>query len=62
MIVFDATTFVSATFRRDSVPARAVRYGLRTDQVAVSEAVLAEVLEVLDRPRLARFVDPDAPS
>jgi uncharacterized protein len=57
VIVFDATTLVSATFRRDSVPARAVRHGLQTDQVALSEAVLAEVLDVLDRPRLARFVD-----
>ena len=36
-----------------------MRHGLRTDQVAVSEAVLAEVLEVLGRPRLARFVDPE---
>lgn len=59
MIVFDATTLVSATFRRDGVPAQAVRHALRSDQVAVSEAVLAELLEVLERPRLARFVDPE---
>ena len=60
MIVFDATTLVSATFRRDGVPARAVRHALRSDRVAVSEAVLAELLDVLDRPRLARFVSGDA--
>ncbi|MDO9713834.1 putative toxin-antitoxin system toxin component, PIN family [Paracraurococcus lichenis] len=59
MIVFDATTLVSATFRRDGVPARAVRHALRSDRVAVSEAVLAELLDVLDRPRLARFIDPE---
>ena len=59
MIVFDATTLVSATFRRDGVPAQAVRHALRSDRVAVSEAVLAELLDVLDRPRLARFVDPE---
>ena len=59
MIVLDATTLVSATFRRDAVPARAVRHALRSDRVAVSEAVLAELLDVLDRPRLARFVDPE---
>lgn len=59
MIVFDATTLVSATFRRDGVPARAVRHALRSDRIAVSEAVLTELLDVLDRPRLARFVDPE---
>lgn len=59
MIVFDATTLVSATFRRDGVPARAVRHALRSNRVAVSEAVLAELLDVLDRPRLVRFVDPE---
>jgi putative PIN family toxin of toxin-antitoxin system len=59
VIVFDATTLVSATFRRDGVPARAVRHALRSDRIAVSEAVLAELLDVLDRPRLARFVDPE---
>jgi putative PIN family toxin of toxin-antitoxin system len=59
VIVLDATTLVSATFRRDGVPARAVRHALRSDRVAVSEAVLAELLDVLDRPRLARFIDPE---
>jgi putative PIN family toxin of toxin-antitoxin system len=59
VIVFDATTLVSATFRRDGVPAQAVRRALRSDRVAVSEAALAELLDVLDRPRLARFVDPE---
>ncbi|MBV9735978.1 MAG: putative toxin-antitoxin system toxin component, PIN family [Acidisphaera sp.] len=59
MIVFDATTLVSATFRRQGVPARAVRQALQSDRVAISEAVLAELLDVLDRPRLARFVDPE---
>lgn len=59
MIVLDATTLVSATFRREGIPARAVRRALRSDRVAVSEAVLAELLDVLDRPRLARFIDPE---
>ena len=59
MIVLDATTLVSATFRRDGVPARAVCHALRSDRVAVSEAVLTELFDVLDRPRLARFVDPE---
>lgn len=58
MIVVGATTFVSATFRRGSVPARAASQALRFDRVAVSEAILAELLDVLDWPRLALFVDP----
>lgn len=58
MIVVDASTLVSATFRRDGVPARAVRHALRADQLAVSEVVMAEWLDVLHRPGLARFLDP----
>lgn len=57
--MFDATTLVSATFRRGGVPAQAVRRALRSDRIAVSEAALAELLDVLDRPRLARFIDPE---
>ena len=58
MIVFDASTLVGAAIRRGSVPDQAVRHGFATDHVAVSEAVMAELLDVLYRPRLARFVDP----
>lgn len=58
MIVFDASTLVSATFRRDGIPAQAVRHALRADRVAVSEEVMAELLDVLHRPSLARFLDP----
>jgi putative PIN family toxin of toxin-antitoxin system len=57
LIVFDASTLVSATFRRDGVPARALRAALRSDRLAVSEATMAELLDVLSRPRLARFLD-----
>lgn len=59
MIVLDASTLVSATFRRDNVPDRAVRYALREDQVAVSAATMSELLDVLGRPRVARFLDPE---
>ena len=62
MIVFDASTLVSATFRRGGVPARAVRHALRADRIAVSEAVMAELLDVLHRPGLARFLDPGSRS
>ena len=59
MIVFDASTLVSAAFRRGSVPDRAMRHAFQADRVAVSEAVMAELLDVLHRPRLAHFVDPE---
>ena len=58
MIVFDASTLVSAAIRQGSVPDRAIRHALRTGQVAMSAGVMAELLDVLYRPRLARFIDP----
>ena len=59
MIVFDVSTLVGAAIRRDGVPELALRRALREDRIAVSEAVVAELLDVLDRPRLAPFLDPD---
>ncbi len=59
MIVLDASTLVSASIGRGSVPAHAVRHAFAADRVAVSEATMAELLDVLARPRLARFIDPE---
>ena len=59
MIVFDASSLVSAAFGPGSVPDRAVRHAFQVDRVAVSEPVMAELLDVLHRPRLARFIDPE---
>ncbi len=59
MIVFDASSLVSAAFGPGSVPDRAVRHALQVDHVAVSEPVMVELLDVLHRPRLARFIDPE---
>jgi predicted nucleic acid-binding protein len=36
-----------------------VRHAFASDQVAVSEAMISELLDVLARPRLARFLDPE---
>ena len=58
MIVLDASTIISAGMGRGSVPDRAVRHALASDQVAMSEQVMAELLDVFARPRLARFVQP----
>ncbi len=59
MIVFDASSLVSAAFRPDSIPNQAVRLGFMNDQVGVSMPVLNELLDVLHRPRLARFINPE---
>ena len=59
MIVLDASTLVSATFNRHGIPARAVGQALSKDRVAISEPVMTELLDVLHRPGLARFVRPE---
>lgn len=58
MIVFDVSTLIGAAIRRDGVPELALRRAFREDLVAVSEAVMAELLDVLGRQRLARHLDP----
>ena len=59
MIVFDASTLVSATFNSRGVPAKAVQRALRDDRVAISEPVMTELLDVLYWPSVARFLQPD---
>lgn len=59
MIVFDASTLVSATFNSHGVPAQAVQHALREDRVAISEPVMTELLDVLHRPGVARFLKPE---
>lgn len=59
MIVFDVSSLVGAAIRRDGVPELALRRALRIDQIAVSEAVIAELLDVFSRPRLQRFLNPE---
>lgn len=59
MIVLDASTLVSATFNSHGVPARAVEHALSKDRVAISEPVMTELLDVLHRPGVARFIRPE---
>jgi uncharacterized protein len=59
VIVFDTSTLVGAAIGRGSVPDRAVRHAFASDRVAVSEAMVSELLDALARPRLARFIDPE---
>ena len=57
--MLDASTLVSATFNRSGVPALAVEHAFATDRVAISEPVMTELLDVLHRPKVARFIRPD---
>ncbi len=56
MIVFDASAFVSAALKADSVPERALLRAEELDVFALSSAVDAEIAGVLDRPKFARAV------
>ena len=58
MIVIDASSVVGAAISLDSVPAHAVQRAFNADLVATSVAVMAEIEQVLNRPRLARFINP----
>jgi len=56
LIVFDALAVVSAALRADSVPERALLRAEESDLFALSAAVEAEIVEVLNRPRFAQAV------
>ncbi len=56
MIVFDASTVVSAALKADSVPERALLRAEEADIFALSAAVDAEIAEVLNRPKFASAV------
>ncbi len=43
----------------DGVPHRALRKARASDMLAMSQPVFDEVSDVLQRPRLARFIDPN---
>ena len=56
MIVFDASTLVGAALKPGSVPEQAVLRAERMETFAISAAVLAEIMEVLSRPKFARAI------
>jgi uncharacterized protein len=56
LIVFDASTVVSAALKTDSIPERALLRAGEVDVFALSAAVDAEIADVLSRPKFARSV------
>ena len=56
MIVFDASTIVSAALEADNIPERALQRAEEVDVLALSAAVDAEIADVLNRPKFARAI------
>jgi putative PIN family toxin of toxin-antitoxin system len=56
MIVFDASTLVSAAHKPDSVPEQALLRAEDVDVFALSRAVESEITEVLGRPKFAHAI------
>lgn len=57
-VVFDTSTLVSAALRVGSVPYRALAQALLVGDVCVSASTLAELGEVLMRPKFDRYQTP----
>ncbi len=55
-VVFDTNVIVSALLIRDSLPRRAFDRAWREGEILVSEPTLIELVETLQRPRLARYI------
>jgi putative PIN family toxin of toxin-antitoxin system len=56
LIVFDASTLVSAALKADSIPERALLRAQEIDVLVLSTAVDREVTDVLNRPKFAGAV------
>lgn len=58
-VVFDTSTLVSAALRVGSVSHRALAHAFSRGEVCVSQATLAELDEVLMRPKFDRYQLPE---
>jgi putative PIN family toxin of toxin-antitoxin system len=56
LIVFDASTLVGAALKADSVPEQALLRAEEIDVFALSNAIEAEIVEVLNRAKFARAI------
>jgi uncharacterized protein len=54
--VFDNGVLVGAAIKADSIPRRAVEFGFQSGQVLASAATIAELTDVLRRPKLSRYL------
>ncbi len=58
MIIFDASSLVSAELKADSVPERALLRAEQLDVFALSTEVDSEIVAVLNRPKFAGAITP----
>jgi predicted nucleic acid-binding protein len=56
LIVFDASTLISAALKAGSVPERALLRAAEIDVLALSATVDSEIAEELARPKFARSI------
>ncbi len=56
-IVFDTSSIVSGILRAGSVPHRALRQALLNNELCASPETMAEMWEVLTRPKFDQYVD-----
>jgi putative PIN family toxin of toxin-antitoxin system len=56
LIVFDASTLVSAALKADSIPERALLRADELDVFALSTAADAELADVMSRPKFAQVI------
>ena len=55
-IVVDTNVLISRLLVADSTPAQAVRLAMRNGRLLISDATMFELAEVLNRPKLDRYV------
>lgn len=55
-MIFDTSTLVSAAFQMNSAPQKALSLALPNWSLCVSEATMAELEEVLGRPKFDRYL------
>jgi putative PIN family toxin of toxin-antitoxin system len=56
-VVLDSNVLLSRILFPGSVPARAVKWSSKNAAILISGRLAAEMLDVLSRPKFARFVD-----
>jgi putative PIN family toxin of toxin-antitoxin system len=56
LIIFDASTVVSAALKADSIPERALLRAEEVDVFALSTPVDTEIADVLNRPKFGRAI------
>jgi len=55
-VVIDANTIASAALKADSVPERAVLFAIIHGSLYLSEPVVEEIREVLERPKFQKYI------